>query len=261
MRPNVLLVPSFSEVQWVIKPQLEEWANVASYDPPGVGTEPPIDSPRLVDAIIERGIAEIDRTGWERLVVVGDDFGSAFATLVATARSERIAGLALGHACIEHRLEGDRPTMNPEVAEMSRRLIEMDFRTYIRQDAGVWDRRPGVSEPHEALATGLLERVPQEFAVRLLDELYEATSQEGASLEPFIRELRAPLLLARHAGCVFFTDHGFEDAVAAFPEATTFSTEISLGLSPEFADALRAFVEPLFESGTRLAFQRGQSPR
>jgi len=36
-RPRLLLIPEFTEVTWTIKPRLEEWAEVASYDPPGVG--------------------------------------------------------------------------------------------------------------------------------------------------------------------------------------------------------------------------------
>jgi hypothetical protein len=37
----LLLVPSFTELEWEpIRPQLEEWAEVASFDLPGVGDEP-----------------------------------------------------------------------------------------------------------------------------------------------------------------------------------------------------------------------------
>jgi hypothetical protein len=33
------LVPEFTELTWTIRPLLEEWADVLSYDPPGVGNE------------------------------------------------------------------------------------------------------------------------------------------------------------------------------------------------------------------------------
>src|SRR5918995_2092020 len=59
-RPQILLVPSWSEVQWAIKPRLEEWAEVASYDPPGVGSEPPAEG-SLPEAVVARGAAEIER--------------------------------------------------------------------------------------------------------------------------------------------------------------------------------------------------------
>ena len=34
---RVLLVPTVTEVEWKIKPLLEEWADVASFDAPGSG--------------------------------------------------------------------------------------------------------------------------------------------------------------------------------------------------------------------------------
>ena len=46
-RPRLLLVPMLTEVEWVIRPLLEEWAEVASYDAPGVGDEPAVEDPRL----------------------------------------------------------------------------------------------------------------------------------------------------------------------------------------------------------------------
>ena len=38
-----------------------------------------------------------------------------------------------------------------------------------------------------------------------------------------------------------FTPHGFEDFVAAFPDAATIATHESPCLSADFADALREF--------------------
>ena len=35
-RPRVLLVPTLTEVEWKIRPLIEEWAEVASFDAPGV---------------------------------------------------------------------------------------------------------------------------------------------------------------------------------------------------------------------------------
>jgi pimeloyl-ACP methyl ester carboxylesterase len=234
-------VPSWTELQWAIKPQLEEWADVASYDPPGVGDQPPAEGP-LAEAIVARGAAEIERHGWRRCIVAGDDFGSIFATLVAAAARPRVIGLALGHACLEHRLGGERPTMNAEIANVSRRLVDIDFRSFIRQDVGIWDSRPDFHiESADELAEAMTRRVPREFAVNLLDELEAGISEAGGSLEPFLRELGLPLLLAQHAGCILFTPHGYDDAVAAFPDAATVSSHASPCLSPDFADALREF--------------------
>ena len=242
-RPQILLVPTWTELHWTIKPQLEEWADVASYDPPGVGVEPPAEGP-LPEAIVARGVAEIERRDWNRCIVVGDDLGAVFAALIATAQRPRVVGLALGHACLEHRPDGERPTVNPEVADMSRRLIELDFRSFIRQDVAAWDPRPEHRiESADELVDQMVARVPPDFALKLLDELEAGIEDAGGSLEPFLRALDLPLLFAHHEGCIIFTPHGFGDAVAAFPEAATVSSHTSPCLSAEFAAALKRFAD------------------
>jgi pimeloyl-ACP methyl ester carboxylesterase len=248
-RPQILLVPTWTELHWTIKPELETWADVASFDPPGVGDEPAADGP-LPEAIVARGAAEIERRGWDRCVVVGDDLGAVFATLIAAAQRPRVAGLALGHACLEHRPDGERPSINPEVADISRRLVALDFGSFIRQDVAAWDPRPGHSvESADELVEAMVRRVPSRFAVRLLEELEAGIAEAGSSLEPFLRELELPLLLAQHEGCIIFTPHGFEDAVAAFPDAATASLPESPCLSPGFATALREFCIELETTG------------
>ncbi len=244
-RPQILLVPSWSEVQWAIKPLLEEWADVASFDPPGVGAEPPAEG-RIPEAIVARGAAEIERRGWERCIVAGDDFGSVCATLIAATQRPRVVGLALGHACLEYRLDGPRPTMHEEIMNVGRRLLDVDFRSFIRQDVGVWDSRGDYSaDSADELVDELVKRVPREFALRLMDELETGIEEAGASLEPFLRELDLPLLLGQHENCVVFTPHGFEDFVEAFPDAPTLATPESPCLSGDFAEALRTFAESL----------------
>ncbi|MGZ8667343.1 MAG: hypothetical protein ACXWZM_09570 [Solirubrobacterales bacterium] len=37
-RPRVLLMPSLTEVEWRTRPLIEEWAEVASFDPTRSGT-------------------------------------------------------------------------------------------------------------------------------------------------------------------------------------------------------------------------------
>jgi pimeloyl-ACP methyl ester carboxylesterase len=240
-RPQILLVPSWSEVQWAIKPQLEEWADVASYDPPGVGTEPPAEG-SLPEAIVARGVAEIERREWTGCIVVGDDFGAVFAALIAAAQRPRVTGLALGHACLEYRLGGERPTMHAEIMEMGRRLLAIDFRSFIRQDVGIWDSRPGYSvDSADELVDELVSRVPRDYALKLMDELEAGIDERGGSLEPFLREMDLPLLLAQHEDCVVFTPHGFQDFVSAFPDAPTVATPESPCLSADFARALREF--------------------
>lgn len=72
-RPRILLVPNFTELEWLVKPRLEEWAEVASYDPPGVGE------------------------------------GNGTAALIAADRAEAVQGIALGHACVNFEMTGERP--------------------------------------------------------------------------------------------------------------------------------------------------------
>ena len=59
MRPRLLLVPEFTELQWTIKSDLEQWAEVRSFDPPGVGGEPRPEDLTTVSRrlVVERGPA------------------------------------------------------------------------------------------------------------------------------------------------------------------------------------------------------------
>src|SRR3989442_2121528 len=77
MRPGLLLVPLLTEIEWMIRTQLEEWADVATFDLPGVGEEPQVE-PLDRRAVVERALLEVDRRGWDSYVVVCD--GSALPT-------------------------------------------------------------------------------------------------------------------------------------------------------------------------------------
>ena len=50
-------------------------------------------------------------------------------------------------------------------------------------------------------------------------------------------------MLAKHDGCLGSTDEGFDDVVAAFPEAKTVICPDACFASPAFAEALRVFCE------------------
>ena len=111
-RPRVLLVPTFTDLEWTIKPLLEDWAEVASYDAPGIGNEPDPDG-LLTPATAERGITEIERRGWDGCVVAGDEFGSVAAILLGRRRPDLVDALAIGHAAVSYRRRGDRPAVTP----------------------------------------------------------------------------------------------------------------------------------------------------
>ena len=243
-RPRILLVPHFSELDWRIKPLLEEWAQVASFDAPGVGDEPPPDA-FTIDAVVERGVAELDRHGWDRCVVVGDEFGAHIAVHLAVAVPARLDALALGHACVRFRRKGERPTVSPEVLAGMVQMARTDYRSYARMlthfSQGAYD---------DELVDRYIKRVPGSVATAYLEALLER--QEGEDLEPELRGLGVPLLLAEHRGCLLFTLEGYEEAVAAFPEAERASFDLKPSASPEFAETLRSFCHELPAARTGL---------
>src|SRR5437773_1831430 len=115
-RPRLLLVPLLTEIEWLIRPELEEWAEVASFDAPGVGDEPPAKTFGR-DAIAQRALEEIDRRGWDSCVVVADGSAMATAMHLAGARPKTVQALALGHARLSDEMEGERAPRNKEIIE------------------------------------------------------------------------------------------------------------------------------------------------
>jgi hypothetical protein len=229
--PRVLLVPQLTQLEWGIKPQLERWAEVATYDAPGVGNEPP--PPHFVrEAVVERGLSELERRGWDRCVVVGDEFGVATAILIAHAQPEAIEGLALGHACLSYEREGERASLNSGVHDAMRRVLDSDYRTFVRHLTQITK-----GDYDDELVELFMARVPEPIAHAYADEAGAHTRSFGELLSA----LDVPLLLVEHEGCLRFTQQGYEDAVAAFPGAMTASTPIKPSMSAEFGEALRAF--------------------
>src|SRR2546430_4609226 len=103
IRPQLLLLSEFTELEWAIKPRLEEWAEVVSFDAPGIGDEPlPEGAAKLDDltrpALIERGLEKLDDAGWDRCFLVAEGWAIPNAVGIATARPDQVIGVALGHA-------------------------------------------------------------------------------------------------------------------------------------------------------------------
>jgi pimeloyl-ACP methyl ester carboxylesterase len=232
-RPRLLLVPEFTEIEWdPIRPLLEEWAEVASYDPPGVGEEPPAESLDR-SAIAGRGLEELDRLGWERCFIASDSWGVASAVQVALARRDRVDGLALGHAKLSFSREGPRAPVNGAVYEAMTELVDNDHEQFLRF-ATVQATGGSIDEDH---AARMIARFPRE----LMREGWEMITRDDVDLGEQLSKLDCPLLLAKHEGCLGSSDEGFEDAVAAFPRASTVATTDAPLTSPEFAGALREF--------------------
>lgn len=236
-RPRLLLVPQLTELEWLIRPQLEEWAEVASYDAPGVGDEPPVPDFGS-DAVARRGLEEVERRGWDRFFVAADEFGVAAATSLAVHARERVEGIALGHARLSNALEGERPPVNRQVHEACVSTMKTDYRTFVRQLFKMTGGEDSAGGFGEDLVDSYMERVPLELDL----PFWERRSFEGEQIGERMERLRGlPMLLARHNGCLLFTDEGFEDAVAAFPEAVSVPCAVKPGTSPEFAEVLREF--------------------
>jgi hypothetical protein len=240
-RPNILLVPEITELQWAIRPQLEGWAEVASYDPPGIGNEPPPvePTPEVIregfrESIIERGLTELERRGWDRYLIAADGWAGVSAAHIAERRREGLLGLALGHASLSLSKSGSRPVYNPEVYAAVTELLNKDTTAFLRH--GIPQATHGSVD--EELAEQIIERIP----TTLLVDGWDALTAD----EPFgeiLLALDCPMLLAKHEGCLMSTDEGFEDAVAAFPDAETVGCQDAPCVDPGFADAIRAFCQ------------------
>jgi pimeloyl-ACP methyl ester carboxylesterase len=230
-RPRLLLVPEVTEIQWTIRPLLEEWADVRSYDPPGTGDEPP-PAEWSRQAVVDRGLEELDRAGWDRFFLVADGWGVAVAARIAEQRGDSVLGLALGHACLSFRREGERASIDGPVMAAMRQLIANDAPAFILH--GIVQATKGSVD--EALAEKILARAPREH----MSEAWAAISADEDFAEALER-VSCPMLLAQHEGCLVITDEGFEDAVAAFPRAETLRVPDAPCVSPAFASALRSF--------------------
>jgi pimeloyl-ACP methyl ester carboxylesterase len=238
-RPRILLVPTLTELEWEkIEPLIAEWAEVASYDAPGVGSQPATEGP-FFDARVAQGLAQLDSLGWDRCVIAGDEFGAAFAIHLAAARPEAVQGLALGHPCLSFRRDGERAPINQEVLAALEGVLRVDYRSYVRAVTQVTQQAYD-----DELADRYRERVPAEVSRTSFDELL-SNDERVDDFEPLLRRLGVPMLLAEHRGCLLWTREGYEGAVAAFPEATTASMPAKPSVSPEFVKALRSFCEAL----------------
>jgi pimeloyl-ACP methyl ester carboxylesterase len=236
-RPRLLLVSEFTELQWAIRPLLAEWADVLSFDPPGVGSEPlPAGMADIANftrqAVVERGIEKLDAAGWERFFIIADGWGIATAVGIASKRHDRVAGMALGHAALSNARHGERAPINSEVYDAFTQLINQDVPSFVR--FGIAQiTQGGVSEE---LARRIIERIPAEF---MIPGWAAFTADDDFSEALF--GLDCPLLLAKHEGCLVSTDEGFEDAAAALPHAETASFDDMPTASPGFAQAVRRF--------------------
>ena len=224
----VLLVPVVTELEWRIAPILRETTDVATYDAPGVGDELP---PDKFDrrAIAERGLREIERRGWDRCVVAGDEFATLTAAAVASLAPDRVAGLALGHPALTYATDGPRPPLNGEVLEAFTSMERTNYRAYARALSQVTQ-----GSYDEEFADAYIARVPQEVVVAY----GSINHDQGERLDALLADFEGALLFAEHNPCLIWNREAFEDVTAAFPEARTLVCEEKPSVSPKFAEAV-----------------------
>ena len=247
---RLLLIPSFTELEWGIRPRLEEWAEVASFDMPGVGGEPlpsglDLESvggrellQRWREAGAARGLAEADQRGWESFVAVTDGYGTPSAVRLAGERPGAVLGIAIGHASLSHSSEGERAPAQAGTWDAMGQLLQQGNEAFVRYGIAQMTRG-GIDEE---TAQEMIERFPDGPLLRLA---VDALSEDPEPIGEQLAALDTRLLLAKHEGCLGRTDEGFEDIVAAFPDARTVICEQACSSSPEFAEALRAVSEAL----------------
>jgi pimeloyl-ACP methyl ester carboxylesterase len=237
-RPRLLLCPQFTEVEWAIASQLAEWAEVATFDAPGVGDEPISGDPGRFDRenVVRRGLQELDDRGWESYFVAGDGWGTPTAVGVAVARPDRVLGVALGHAALHLEREGERPALNAEVVAAMTQLMRSDYDSFVQY--GITQFTLGGFDHDQAAR--MVDRFPDmDVASGVWDMLLEQHEEIGGPLA----SLDVPLLLCKHEGCLVFTPEGFEDMAAAFPDARTVGVDRAPPASDDFAAAMREFCE------------------
>ena len=238
-KPCILLCPQFTELEWPIAPTLSEWADVATFDVPGVGEEPiPDGDPSKLDRemAVQRALREVERRAWDSYFVVGDAFGTATAARVARADPEPVLGIALGHAALSLDMDGERAPVNREVCAAMTQLLRTDYDSFVR--FGITQFTQGGFD--EEISGQMVERFPES---ELAAGVWEMLLHQEEPIGEILRELDKPMLLAKHEGCLVFSSEGYEDAAAAFPQARKAVVAKTSGGSDEFAAELKEFCE------------------
>jgi pimeloyl-ACP methyl ester carboxylesterase len=221
----------WTELEWAIRPLLEEWAEVASYDP--AGADPGADAEASRQLFVERGLERIDELGWTEYFVVSDTFGTATAVRLASARPEAVRGMAIGHPALSWEDGGERAVIRSELWSAMFQLMRDDLGSFARH--GITQLTQGSYD--EELAERMIERIP----VPMMYASWELVRDHDEPMGELLGVLDCPLLFAKHEGCLMFTDEGFEDATGAFPDARTLATVKAPCADDEFASALRSF--------------------
>ena len=196
----------FTELEWGIRPHLEEWADVTTCDAPGVGSEPlpgnlqaDIDRtaeflPAWREEAADRFLREADRRSWDRFVLVTDSRGTPTAVKVAKRRRGAVRGLAIGHAALSASTEGDRAPERAGIWDAVAQLARQGNEAFVRYGIAQ-ATRGGIDEE---TAQQMIERFPD---MDLVSAMVDALAGNPEPIGDDLHELGIPLLLAKHEGC------------------------------------------------------------
>jgi hypothetical protein len=159
-------------------------------------------------------------------------------------RRDTVLGLALGHASLSHARDGARAPIRREIWDALGQLASQGSDAFVRH--GIAQATRGAVD--EETARLMVERFPD---MALVAAMVDALGREPEPIGADLAALDLPLLLAKHEGCLGRTDEGFEDIVAAFPDARTVICPEACSSSPAFAGALEAFCRELLAAAER----------
>ena len=193
------------------------------------------------ELVVKRALEEVEKLSWDSYFVVGDAWGTATAVRVAAARPEPVVGVALGHASLGYHQEGARPAVNKEVTAAMTQLLRSDFDSFVRY--GMTQFTQGSFD--EETSERIVARFPP---MEIASHVWEANVARPEPIGGLLGQLDVPILLAKHKGCLVFTEEGYEDAVRAMPDARRTSVGRAPSASEEFAAALRDFCKGVLAS-------------
>jgi len=217
MKPRLLYVPLFIAAEADRFAGVVDWADVASFDVP---TEQPV----------EAAHARLDELGWDECTLVVDGYAQGLGVEIALHDASRFRGVAVGHAALRFSTQPPRPALHPDVVAAAAQLLEKDYMAFWRAVTQL--TQGGMPD---AWVERWAASVPEERARAVFSGVTDAAAPAAERLVEF----DGPLLLAQHADCVLWTDEGFEDAIAAFPEARVVRCREIPPFDPEFGEALR----------------------
>ncbi len=197
-----------------------DWAEVASFDVPA---EQPV----------EAAHAHLDELGWDACTLVMDGYAQGLGVEVALHHPDRFRAVAVGHAALRLSTEPPRNALHPDVVAAATQLLENDYMAFWRAVTQI--TQGGM--PDEWVERWAAS-VPKVRAWAVFVEMTDAAAPAAEGLAEF----DGPLLLAQHVDCVLWTDEGFEDAVAAFPEARVVRCREIPPFDPAFGEALRDLI-------------------